>query len=378
MPVPNRRGTRRVFPALLVLLGLAAPLVAQRPSAVNRLYQYEAELREAVESAVPALAELPPWQAPSVDLDRTLKGRDEEGGKLVLSTGESIELLGPGRREIRSLFGRRTVEGWELRRADGSRAWLPAGALGEGRLLGAWNGARAARAADSLARVRGLKIAVRQRATGERELAAVDELAARYRERKGRHRQMDPVALLRAEQRPDPADPAWRLPLAWEPGLELAAEPWGPALKTTDPDPALPWPVLEYAGSTDGAWRIEADSLSRVSLGLAVEQPLWITAETLPDSALGGAACELKAVARDDAQRARDARRHELLRQWTPDEVDRVLAKLAWVGMSRAMLLESLGEPARRETSAGSETWIYAEGNRVVLDGDRVTAIQQP
>lgn len=378
MPVPNRRRKRRILPALLILLSLAAPLAAQRPSAVNRLYQYEAELREAVESPVPSLTPLAPWSAPRVTLERALKGRDENGAKLALDKGEALALLGPREMEIRRFFSRKRVEGWSLRREDGSVAWLPGGALGTDRLLETWNRARGMRAADSLTQVRGLRFVLRQRATGERELAAVDELARRYRERKGPHRQMDPVALLRAEQRPDPADPRWWLPLAWEDGLALSGEPWGAALPTRSPDPGAPWPVLEYAGAVDGAWRIEADSLSRASLGLPAEGPLWITAELLPDEALGGAALQLRAIARDDADRALNARRHRLLQRWKPDEVERVLTGLAWVGMDREMLLESLGEPARREATASGETWTYAEGNRVLLSAGKVVGIQQP
>jgi hypothetical protein len=368
----------QLLPALLALLVLAGPLRAQRPSAVNRLYQYEAALREELARPAASGGTLPAHQPPLIVPAETLALRDAEGRRQRHAAHSPLTILGTGEIAVKRLFGRRLLPGWRLMDENGARLGLELDAPAAREMAARWQAARLERLADSLTIVRNIKLELRRRAAAERELAAVDELARRYRGQPGAHRLMEPVALLRAEARPDPEDPRWRLPLAWRPQMELSTAPWGPPLPLHQPGPDDPWPVLEYAGAADGAWRIGAETQARRTLGLPETGWLWITAATLPDSAFGGLAGLLGAVAREDGMRARDARRLHLLQRWPAEVADRILERLAWVGMSQEMLLESLGEPARREPAPGGELWTYAEGNRLRLVEGEVREILQP
>jgi len=339
----------------------------------NRLYRYQADLRDTLAAldreSCYAGAEHPP---PLLDLPRKGKALDEQTGeKLKLPRGQRVLLRGsvPDGRKTWWLVesappGQRPDAGRRMRLkdhrsfrklfADSLRSW-------RGRIL-----------ADSLRVLRSKALKAIRSRRAQRELELLPDLAEQYR-RHGRHRQMNPLELLRSKALPDLRERNLRVPLPFDPDLPLSTEPWGPPVEIRDRSAGAPF-VLFFTGLEDGAYRFQsfADEEQAPSTtyyaGPAVFQR-WAG----PDLAR-----EIGRLAEDLARRRKDARRYELLARWRPEDVDRILEGLVWLGMDDDMLLEALGEPAGRSASGeAGELWEYVRGNSLILVNGRISEIIQ-
>jgi hypothetical protein len=346
---------------ILFVLLLTESALAERPSAVNRLYQYESALRDQI-ATLETAGETPriPLAQAWITLPKKRKALGESG-KVKLPAGTPLKLLSVERKGSR-LY-------WSVLDSLDHTFSLKSHGSFEEEFLEIWNQERHSHCADSLQmlsldRLKSLRLLM-----AKQELEDLNPLAKRFRKERGRHRQMDPIALLRSQVLPDLNNLEEPLLLAWSNFLPLATAPWGVPSEVEDPTPEAEWPILVFFGEEDSCWKF---AFAHQPDAYYFIQPTWFqnsaNRELVPD---------FGPLMADLTERRRAARRYDLLKEWTPADVDRILNGLAWIGMKRAMLEEALGQPASCHENGASEIWTYAEGNRVRLENDRVVEINQ-
>lgn len=126
-----------------------------------------------------------------------------------------------------------------------------------------------------------------------------------------------------------------------------------------------------------GRWEPLAYLASDCSAGCRV----WLGSARRVRDSVSRAYRRARAAEDSAARRALARRRRALLAKgWTPKIVDMVMRNEVAVGMTAAQVLESIGEPERRNrtgTATGvREQWVYGNGLYVYVQGGRVTAWQ--
>lgn len=337
---------------LLPVIGLAAVPTG----ALNRLYEHQAILAEAVDSLgrleEPAPCTLP--DRPRVVLERKAGLKPAGGGrKLKLAAGSTLV---PVSRRGDALV---VIH-------NGDSLAVDCGSNPAAR----WAGLLLDWRRDSLeCRVtadRGLHGLRMQRTLAERDLAKSRELETLYR-RPGTHLKVEPDRMIEGSVLPAWGDSLLCLDWLRPDSLACAAEPWG---RTTLQAPAadgLP-AVLRFAGVADG-WI----TFHRLDTG----DSLYCHTEEVARRFPRNQADELLGWAALDMSRTRAARRFELLKRWEPELADRLLDGLVWKGMTREMLDEALGRPSSETVTEKTVVREYTRGSRVTLLDGRVTAVEQ-
>ncbi len=336
---------------LLLLCATALP-AARRDQMRNRLYTEEARLKVRLDSLehLPALPATDIAPHPVYTLPRSWKARQAnhpDTPKVKLKKRSRIQLLGPANGNWRLVYNGDTLE-------------LPPHRRFADELEQTWQAWLDDSLDTALRAERALRLRALQKDLIRQELAQVPGLVKLYK-KQGPHQEIEPMLFLRSRALPDWEEEGQRLYYNLPASVPLAIEPWAPAAD-------FPGAVLYYSGGLRDCLAFRDPASGRT----------WFLAPTEVRRSLPEAeSAELLQLESLLAERRRAARTYDLLQRWDRRTVDRVMQGLAWQGMSRAMLLEALGEPAERMKDTDGEWWEYAAGNRVRLEGDKVREILQ-
>jgi hypothetical protein len=365
----------RSFLLLFILLCVLIGSLSAANGEINLLYQYEAELFEAVEILEHKIAtaedEFCADPAPFISLPKKIKAIVVDGPKLKIPKDANVRIL--------NFVKHKGKSHWLLQTEDGTSCLLKNKKSWLSFFRPEYLNHKKSIAEDSTKFIRNRMLLEIEFSMKKNELEELSNLTKLYR-KSGRHKQMDPIDLLKCLALPFDEDHTPPIPFAWSQEMRLSNIPWGKILEPQLPGADEDWPVLLFSGFSDDAWEFEISSSDASTLDLELNQPeainhlYFMPTHVSQESGFG----DFIRLAEDIKLRKRNARKYGLLIKWKPDEVNRILDGIVWKDMSKEMLIEALGEPASVNNSADDvETWNYAEGNAISLKANKVVGIRQ-